>query len=307
LNTTTSVPIETAIERVRRVYGSWRRNTSIVQMRSDWDTLFPADAVSVETRAVAAGGVDALWVSTAAANDAWVVLYLHGGGYKVGSARSHLDLMARISLAAHCRVLGVNYRLAPEHHFPAPVQDTVMVYEWLLSQGISGNRIAFAGDSAGGGLAAAAMLVLRDHGRPLPAAAVMLSAWTDLTAQGESYTTRREADPIHQQSMILGTANNYLGEHGSPRDPLASPLFGELHGLPPLLLQVGDRETVLDDSIRFAAKARAAGVEVELEIYDNMIHVFQQFSDILPEARRAIESIGRFLRAVWGAREHRRA
>jgi epsilon-lactone hydrolase len=292
-------PIDTAIERVRRVYGGWCRGTPIEQMRADWDQLFPSEKVRADTRNVMADGIDSLWVSTAAADPRRVLLYFHGGGYKVGSARSHLDLMTRISLAARCRVLGVNYRLAPENHFPAPVQDAVTVYQWLLADGVPPDHIAFAGDSAGGGLAAAAILALHERGRPLPAAAIMLSAWTDLTAQGESYETRARVDPIHQRAMILGTARHYLGEHGSASDPLASPLFGNLEGFPPVLLQVGDRETVLDDSTRFADKARLAGVEVEIEVYDKMIHVFQQFADLLPEARQAIESIGRFLSMVW--------
>jgi acetyl esterase/lipase len=207
--------------------------------------------------------------------------------------------MARLSRAARCRVLGVDYRLAPEHPFPAPVTDALAAYSWVLTQGVPAARIAFGGDSAGGGLAAAALLAMRERDLPQPAAAVLLSAWTDLTAAGESYTTRAAADPIHQRGMILATARHYLGEHGTATDPLASPLFGNLEGLPPLLLQVGDCETGLDDSTRFAAKARAAGVAVEIEIYDHMIHVFQQFPDLLPEARQAIDSIGRFLSSVW--------
>jgi monoterpene epsilon-lactone hydrolase len=292
-------PIETAIDRIQRVYGSWRRDTTVGRMRDDWDRLFWSDAVPAETASVIAGGVNALWVSTAQADATRVLVYFHGGGYKVGSVRSHRDLMARLSQSAQCRVLGVNYRLSPEHRFPAPVEDAVAVYEWLLKQGVPAQRVALAGDSAGGGLAAAAMLSLRERGRSLPGAAVMLSAWTDLTGESDSYVTRAAIDPIHQREMILGSARNYLGAGDNPRDPLASPLFGDLSGFPPVLLQVGDRETVLGDSTRFADKAHPAGVEVELEVYDNMIHVFQQFSDLLPEAQQAIDSIGRFLTMVW--------
>jgi acetyl esterase/lipase len=145
-------------------------------------------------------------------------------------------------------------------------------------------------------------LSLRDRGATLPAGAVLLSAWTDLTAQGESYTTRAQADPIHQRAMILATARQYLGPDGDASNPLASPLFGSLAGLPPFLLQVGDRETVLDDSTRFVAKVRAAGGRAELEVYPNMIHVFQQFAAEIPEARQAIAAIGRFLRDIWDGR-----
>jgi monoterpene epsilon-lactone hydrolase len=292
-------PIETAIDRVKRVYGSWRRDTPVSQMRTDWDRLFWSGSIAADTQPVAMGGVDGLWVTAPKADPTRILIYFHGGGYKLGSIRSHLDLMVRISVAAHCRVLGVDYRLAPEHQFPAPVHDAIAVYEALLADGVSARRIAFAGDSAGGGLLAAAILALRKRNRHLPVAAVMLSAWTDLTADSDSYVTRAAADPIHQRSMILGTARSYLGDVGDPRYPLASPLFGELRGFPPVLLQVGDRETVLDDSKRFAEKARAAGVEVEIEVYDNMIHVFQQFAGIVPEAQQAIDSIGRFLIDAW--------
>jgi len=302
----TTTPVDVAVERVRGVYGRWRRDTPISEMRADWDSLFPAPAQDVVLRADSAAGVEVLWViapPAAAAQESApprVLLYFHGGGYKLGSVTSHRDLMARIGAAAHCRVLGVNYRLAPEAHFPAPVHDALAVYEWLIAAGVPPAQIAVGGDSAGGGLAAALLLSLRDRGGALPAAAVLLSAWTDLTAQGESYTTRAEADPIHQRAMILATARQYLGPHGDACNPLASPLFGDLAGLPPLLLQVGDRETGLDDSVRFAAKARAAGVRADLEVYEDMIHVFQQFAADIPQARLAIAAIGRFLYGIWG-------
>lgn len=291
--------VDQAVERVREVYRGWRRDTPVAQMRADWDRLFAAQPEGSLAEPVSAGGVESLWVSASAADPAHVLLYFHGGGYKLGSVRSHRELMARLSQAARCRVLGVGYRLAPEHHFPAPVRDALAAYQWLLAEGVPAANIAFAGDSAGGGLAAAALLAVRDRALPRPAAAVMLSAWTDLTASGASYTTRAASDPIHQRAMILAAARHYLGAQGDAEDPLASPLFGGLGGLPPLLLQVGDRETGLDDSTRFADKARAAGVAVRIEIYDHMIHVFQQFPDLLPEARQAIDSIGRFLSTVW--------
>jgi len=292
-------PTAEAIRRVQQVYGSWRRDTPVVQMREDWDRLFAVAPSDAETQSVLVDGMPSLWVATPGSERSRVLLYFHGGGYRLGSVRSHVDLMARIARAARCRVLGVNYRLAPEHRFPAPVQDAVAAYECLLAERVPAHCIALAGDSAGGGLAAAALLALRDRARPLPAAAVMLSAWTDLTAQSDTYATRAEADPIHQRTMILATARHYLGEQNEASHPLASPLFGDLAGLPPLLLQVGDRETVLGDSTRFAKKARAAGVEVTLEVYPDMIHVFQQFADLIPEAQQAIDSIGCFLSRVW--------
>jgi epsilon-lactone hydrolase len=300
-----ATPVEVVIARIRAVYGRWRRDTPVSDMRADWDRLFPAPGQGVELRADTAAGVEVLWVVPAESVATRVLLYFHGGGYKLGSVTSHADLMARIGTAAGCRVLGVNYRLAPEAHFPAPVDDAMAVYEWLIAAGVRPSQIAVGGDSAGGGLAVALLLSLRDRGRALPAAAVLLSAWTDLTAQGESYATRAEADPIHQRTMILATARQYLGPQGDASNPLASPLLGNLAALPPLLLQVGDRETVLDDSIRFAAKARAAGVRADLEVYPNMIHVFQQFAAEFVEARRAISAIGCFLQDIWGAQPAR--
>ena len=297
-----TAPVEVATARVRAVYGRWRRDTPVSEMRADWDRLFPSPGEGVELRADTAAGVEVLWVVPPEAGPARVLLYFHGGGYKLGSVTSHRDLMARVGAAARCRVLGVNYRLAPESHFPAPLDDAVAVYDWLIAAGVQPSQLALGGDSAGGGLAAALALSLRDRGGALPAAAVLLSAWTDLTAQGESYTTRAQADPIHQRAMILATARQYLGPDGDASNPLASPLFGRLAGLPPLLLQVGDRETVLDDSTRFVAKVRAAGGRAELEVYPNMIHVFQQFAAEIPEARQAIAAIGRFLRDVWDGR-----
>jgi acetyl esterase/lipase len=292
-------PLEIVIARVRATYGRWRRDTSIEAMRADWDRLFPAPAPEVRLQADRLAGVDVLWVDAPEAAPSRVLVYFHGGGYKLGSVTSHRDLMARIGSAGRCRVLGVNYRCVPEAHFPAPVEDALAVYDGLIATGQPASRIAVGGDSAGGGLAAALLLGLRDRGGRLPAAAVLMSAWTDLAAQGASYVTRAEADPIHQRAMILASARQYLGHDGDPANPLASPLYGDLAGLPPMLLQVGDRETVLDDSTRFAARARAAGVRIDLEVYENMIHVFQQFAAEIPEAARAIAGIGRFLLGIW--------
>jgi epsilon-lactone hydrolase len=191
-------------------------------------------------------------------------------------------------------VLAINYRLAPEHRFPAALDDALAAYDWMIGRELEPANIAFAGDSAGGNLVLAAMLALRERALPLPAVAVLMSPWTDLAATGASYVSRAESDPIHQRSMILALAKNYLGGH-DPRDPLVSPLHADLRGLPPLMIQVGDRETVLDDSVMFADKARAAGVEIDLQVWDGMIHVFQMFGAELPEAHQAIASIAGFL------------
>ena len=290
-----TAPIDLAIERIRAVYRSWKRDTSVVQMRSDWDAAFGRTSASVTCERVAAGGVDAEWISPANAPQDKAILYFHGGGFRLGSVASHRDLIAQIALANGCRVLAVNYRLAPEHRFPAALDDALAAYGWMLGQGLEPGNLAFAGDSAGGNLVLATMLALRDRRLPLPVAGVLMSPWTDLAATGASYVSRAEADPIHQRPMILALAKNYLGGQGDPCDPLISPLYADLRDLPPLLIQVGDRETVLDDSVMFADKARAAGVEVDLQVWDGMIHVFQMFGTELPEAHRAIAEIARFL------------
>lgn len=288
-------PIDLVIERIRRVYSSWNRSTSVAQMRSDWDTAFGACTVPVSCARVSAGGVDGEWIAPGGAQQDKAILYFHGGGFRLGSVSSHRDLIARLADASGCRVLAINYRLAPEHRFPAPLEDAIAAYGWMLDHGLTPENIAFMGDSAGGNLVLAAMLRLRERGLPLPAAGVLMSPWTDLAATGASYVSRADADPIHQRPMILALAKNYLGEGGDPCHPLASPLYADLAGLPPLLIQVGDRETVLDDSVMFADKARAAGVDVELQVWDGMIHVFQMFAAELAEGRRAIGSIKQFL------------
>lgn len=295
----TNHAVEAVIARVRAVYGRWRKDTSIEEMRRDWDKLFWADRLSCEIQDQVVNGVPVRWIRSPEASEERTLIYLHGGGFKMGSVISHHDLMVRLSEAGDCRVLGVNYRLLPEHQFPEPLEDVLAVYDWLLAQGYEPRQMALAGDSAGGGLAASTLLALRDKGRPLPACAVLLSAWTDLRVNAESYHTRAELDPIHQQPMLRALARQYVGEGGSCSNPLASPLCGDLAGLPPLLLQVGEREVGFDDSALFAAKARMAGGQAELDVWLGMIHVFQQFAEELPEARAAIEHIGAFLRRHW--------
>jgi len=290
-----AVPLDLVIERIRRVYRGWSRDTPVAQMRIDWDTAFECCTVPVLCERVSAGGVDGEWIAGGNARYDKAILYFHGGGFRLGSVSSHRELIARISEASGCRVLAINYRLAPEHRFPAPLEDAMAAYRWMLDRGLKPEHTAFAGDSAGGNLVFAAMLGLRERKLPLPAAGVLMSPWTDLAATAESYVSRADADPIHQRPMILALAKNYLGPDGDPYHPLASPLYADLAGLPPLLIQVGDRETVLDDSIMFADMARAAGVDVELQVWDGMIHAFQMFGVELAEARRAIASIAGFL------------
>jgi epsilon-lactone hydrolase len=288
-------PVEHAIRRIQSVYRSWNRETTAAQMRSDWDAAFAGCTVPVLCRQVTAGGVDGEWIVPADARSDKTILYFHGGGFRLGSVASHRDLIARTAEASGCRVLAVNYRLAPEHRFPAALEDALSAYDWMRAQGFTPENIALAGDSAGGNLVLTTMLGLRDRSRPLPAAGVLMSPWTDLAATGESYQSRAASDPIHQRAMILALAKSYLGERGDPRNPLASPLYADLSGLPPLLIHAGDRETVRDDATILAGKAKAAGVDAELQVWDGMIHVFQMFPEI-PQAKEAVAAIAAFLR-----------
>jgi acetyl esterase/lipase len=245
-----------------------------------------------------AGSVAVEWVVAPGADEGAVVLLLHGGGYYRGSIATHRELAGQMSRASGAAVLAATYRLAPEHKFPAPVEDALAVYRWLLRGGADARRLAVAGNSAGGGLALALLLALRAAGEPLPAAAVCLSPWVDLAQTGGSYGARAAEDPSLSKAYLDRAARDYLGG-ADPRTPLASPLYGDLAGLPPLLIQVGTAEVLLDDSIRLADKARAAGVDTTLEVWPEMFHVWHRHAQQLPEARQAIAAIGDFLRAVW--------
>ena len=239
-------------------------------------------------------GVPAEWVTARGAAADRAVLYLHGGGYVIGSIATHRELAARISAASGARCLVIDYRMGPEHRFPAAVDDAVAAYRWLLDAGYAPERLAIAGDSAGGGLTMATLLALRERKLPLPATGVCLSPWVDLTMSGASMTSKLKDDPMLSREPLAMMAGHYLGG-ADPRAPLASPVFADLRGLPPLLIQVGAAEVLLDDSTRLAENARAGGVEVELEVWPDMIHVWQAFAALLPEGQQAIERIGAHL------------
>jgi epsilon-lactone hydrolase len=279
-----------------------RRPTAIqlgrmAELRADYDDLAGANPLpsGVSYQRVEAAGVNAEWVMGPGGIDNKALLYLHGGCYTTGSVDTHRDLITRLSITASMRALGLNYRLAPTHPFPAAVEDAVAAYQWLLSIGLEPRCIAIAGDSAGAGLAVAATVAIRDDGLPVPAAIVCMSPWVDLALTGASMESKAGEDPIVNREMLRGWGKLYLGEQ-SPRTPLASPLYADLHGLPPTLIQVGSAEVLLDDSRRLAERASAAGVNTTLEVWPEMIHVWQSFAAILPEGRQAIERIGRFVR-----------
>ena len=253
-------------------------------------------AADVRRETVDVDGTPGEWITTEGGAAEATILYLHGGGYVIGSINSHRELISRIARAAGARALAIDYRLAPEHPFPAAVEDATKAYRWLLHHGVSPESIVIAGDSAGGGLTVATLLALRDAGDPLPAAAVCISPWTDLEITGESMVTKADVDPMIRPDEAKGEAARYYGEAG-PRHPLVSPIHADLSGLPPLLVQVGTSEVLLSDSTRLAERAKAAGVDVTLEEWEEMIHVWHFFAFMLPEGQQAIERIGEFVRA----------
>ena len=259
------------------------------------EKVFPTPP-EVKVESVAAPARPAEWLRPPAAVAGRVVLYLHGGGYVIGSPRSHRHLAAAIALAGAASTLLLDYRLAPEHPFPAAVDDAVAAYRWLLDQGVDPRRVVIGGDSAGGGLTVAILLALRAASIPRPAGGVCLSPWVDLSCSGASYESKAAVDPIVKRGMIDDMARAYLGAN-DPRTPLASPLFADLRGLPPLLIHVGNDEVLLDDAVRLADRAREAGVETTLEVWERMIHVWHWFLPMLDEAQSAVDSIGRFIRA----------
>src|SRR3990172_5975817 len=239
-------------------------------------------AADVTREAVDVDGTPGEWISAAGAADDAVVLYLHGGGYVIGSINSHREMVSRIARASGARALAIDYRLAPEHPFPAAVEDATKAYRWLLKQGIGPEKIVVAGDSAGGGLTVATLLALRDAGDPLPAAAVCVSPWTDLEITGETMVTKADVDPMIRPQDAKSGAERYHGKT-DPSHPLISPINADLSGLPPLLIQVGTSEVLLSDSTRLAERAKAAGVDVTLEEGGGRIHVWHFFAFMLPE------------------------
>jgi len=229
------------------------------------------------------------------------VLYLHGGGYVFGSPTTHRQLGAAIALAAQASVFVIDYRLAPEHPFPAALDDAMSAYRWLIGVTESPSDMAVAGDSAGGGLAVATLMAARDEGLPLPAACVAISPWADMTCSAASFNSKAGWQPNIERGRLKSLADAYLAGQGD-RTPLASPIFGDLAGLPPLLIHVGSEEALLDDSRALHDRAQGAGVETTLEVWDDMVHVWHNYHHRLSEARDAVARIGGFLTAAWQAK-----
>lgn len=289
--------LDAVIHDVVACFGAWGADTTLEQMREDWDAVSSSvpSKIGARQEAVNAGGAKAVWFVAPGASADRVVLYLHGGGYVFGGPRSHGGLAAQFSASAQAQVLFVDYRLAPEHPFPAAVEDSLAAYRWLLDQGVKPQRIAIAGDSAGGGLTFATLVAIKRAGLPMPACATPISPWVDMEATGDTMTTKADVDPIVQKAMIQQLVGMVVKPEQA-RDPLISPLHADLSGLPPMLIHVGERETLLDDSRRIAARAEQAGVKVKLDVWDGQIHVFHVFCARLDEGVEAIEQLGAFVR-----------
>lgn len=268
----------------------------------DVATLRAADAISGNVTSMPegvsfapgfVGGVPGQWVTPAGAVGGRTLLYLHGGGYVVGSSDTHGKMVGHLAKAASTRAFVADYRLAPEHPHPAALDDALAVYRALLADGVDPRRLVVAGDSAGGGLVVALLVAVRDAGLPQPAAAIGFSPWVDLSGSGETMQTNAHVDLMVTKDLLLMMASHYLG-NADPRTPTASPLFGSLHGLAPILVQVGDEETLLADSTRLVDKFRAAGVDTTLEVFPEMQHVFQLAAGLLPESDDAIAKAGAY-------------
>ena len=284
---------------LRELMAQRPRPTDIGERRAGFDAFakaFPT-AADIMTQGVSANGVAAEWTNAPGADKSRAVLYVHGGGYVIGSLDSHRHLASEIARDIGGRTLALNYRLAPENPFPAPIEDTLAGYRYLLAQGLKPHNIAVAGDSAGGGLVVAALVAIRDAGLPQPACGWCISPWVDMEAIGGSMTSLSGVDPMVQKEPLLEMANFYLGG-ADPRSPLAAPLYANLRGIAPLLIQVGAAETLLDDATRLAGVAGAADVPVTLEVWPEMIHVWHLFHPRLSAGRRAIGVGARFVRSA---------
>ncbi len=282
--------------RVQRLFSRPKDELDAQKERSELEALAVMfkPLIAIQCSPLVVRRVPAEWIVPSKLSTDRVLLYLHGGSYNAGSINSHRSLAANIAAAANARALIIDYRLAPEHPYPAAVDDATAAYEWLLDNGHAPGEIIIAGDSAGGGLAMALLVHLRDKGKPLPALAICLSPWTDLAGAGQSLQTRAKADIILDAGNLSKSAQAYLGG-ADPRAPLASPLYADLKGLPPLLIQVGSDEILLSDSTELAERAKGAGVNVTLEVWEPMQHDWHFAASFVPEGRQAIARIGEFV------------
>jgi monoterpene epsilon-lactone hydrolase len=291
---------QSEIDEIRALLGAKPRPVGWAERRSRIDevgSVWPvADDIALEPADL--HGVPAEWSLAPGSDPSRVLMFFHGGGYCSGSIVSHRRLVTEAGRAADMRTLAVGYRLAPEHPFPAAIDDARTAWRHLVAKGIAPSRIAVGGDSAGGGLALALTMLLRDAGQALPGCLWLLSPWTDLTMSGETLVSKDAVDPLIHKPYLEELAGAYLPPGFDRRDPRVSPLFADLRGLPPTMIQVGSSETLLADSARFAAAAGAADVPVTLEIWPHMIHAWPMWNAHLEPGRRALASAGSFIRRV---------
>ena len=276
---------------------------AIADLREEYDRaveIFPLpDNVSLEPGTL--GGVPGEWLRPEGADPTRALLYFHGGGYVLGSTRSHRHMVAALAAGAGVHAFSADYRLAPEHPFPAAVEDGTAAWKGLLDSGIDPARAVVGGDSAGGGLTVAALVKARGDGLPMPAGGLCISPWTDMTLEAGSYAAKAESDPMVKKDQIERWTGVYLGADTDRRHPWASPLYANLEGLPPLLVQVGSEEVLLDDSVSLAEAARRAGIDARLTVAEEMIHVWHWFDRLLDRAQEGIDEAAAFIRARTGA------
>lgn len=282
--------------RIKRILSPSTGTYDVAKSRADNEALSATfkSLVTGQVEPVVIKGVTGEWLVPPEVVNGRTVLYLHGGYYIAGSSKAVRPLAMNTGYAAKARVLSIDYRLAPENPFPAGLEDATLAYKWLLEEGHSPEGILLAGDSAGGGLTLSLLIHLREKGLPQPAAAICYSPWLDLALSGPSYRDNAGSDVMLDMPSFEQTAKMYLGDT-DPRTPCASPLYGDLHGLPPLLIQVGSDEMLLSDATSFAQKATAAGVDMQLEVWKGMQHEWQFVAGIIPEGRQAIEQVSRFV------------
>lgn len=274
----------------------------IADRRAVYDSMGDTFSVAedVEAEPASLGGVAAEWTRTPQADHDRVIVYLHGGGYVYGSIKSHRHLASEFGRAARARCVAVDYRLAPEHPFPAALDDVLAVVRALVAGGTDPRRLALVGDSAGGGLAVAAMVALRDEGLPQPACALLLSPFTDMEASGSSFEDKADEDPAVKKATIEFVARAYLNGR-SPRTPLASPIHADLRGIAPLMILVGSTEVLMDDSMKLARAAAGANVSTRLEVWPGMVHIWPTYHRILGAGRQAIAAGADFIRHAMDA------
>lgn len=254
--------------------------------------------LDVQVDPVDANGVDAEWIVAAGAAEDRAIIHFHGGAYTGGGLGTHRGFLSWYSKAAGCAVLSVGYRLAPEHPYPAGFDDAMAAYDWLVGErGLAPSAVVVSGDSAGGGLAATVLVALRDRGAELPGGGTLISPWTDLALTGASHGTENGRDPLCSTEVLAQSVEAYLPAEVEPTDPRVSPLFADLAGLPPLLVHVGEVEVLRDDSVEFAARAKAAAVEVDLLVAPGMVHVWHVFAGLAPESDRDLATVSRWVRA----------